>query len=217
VSADRNICGCRHGAAECAEIGAVGVQTGDHRGLDPCSDLCVGRVVRKWGGARRITALFRARKRENRLPQTVKGRLLRLNVLRISDDEIQQFYISELRRNDELHSSELIKTAFPIAVRLMFYEPQHIADIPSFVGEMVSETGLVKPRETELLIRHAVGPGPSIDNIDPEVAGISMSFTLLRFADIIDIKGGDAESFVNDVIHDAEIDLERRGISFTRA
>ena len=156
----------------------------------------------------------RTRKASPELPRTVMGRIIRSNTLRLKDDATFRDFVSELRDKGEIHSTALIEEIFPIVMRQMIREPHQVAEIPTFVEELHSLAGdHLKPHETELLIRHALGQDVSIEGIDPRSAGMIMSLTFMRLADIVRMTGGDVELFVNSAIIEAEAELDRKGIS----
>ena len=147
------------------------------------------------------------------VPRTVMGKVIRSNTLHLKDKAQFQVWISELREAGEIDSNALMEMTFRIAVRQMIVGPEQIAEIPAFVEELRSlVSDHVRPRETELLIRHSVGQDVTTENIDPRVANLMMALTLMRLASIVRITGGDAENFVNSTIVKAEAALEERGV-----
>jgi hypothetical protein len=161
---------------------------------------------------------FRKKRRpDHPLPRTLMGRYLRAIALRL-DRESKAPLIEELRRVGEINSTDLQLAIFPIAVRAVFFHEDNIATIPEFAVEMEEAFGKdAKARETELLIRAALGQPAAIDDIDPWVAGVIKSLTFMRFADMLASSGQDPENFVNPIIIDAERDLAQRGILLTPA
>ncbi|MEV4535199.1 hypothetical protein AB0J82_15345 [Asanoa sp. NPDC049518] len=140
--------------------------------------------------------------------------MIRANLLHLDDRAQFQAWISELREKGEVHSNALMEEVFRIAIRQMIVGPQQIAEIPAFVEELQSlASDHIRPKETELLIRHALGQGVSVEYIDPKVANLMMSLTLMRLASIVRMTGGDAEGFVNSAIVKAEAALEEKGVS----